>query len=210
MRTKKHSTNLANPLPKFGNGSNTGNVICQLKKIRMNRLTLILLAFTIILTISCIQTTKKTLNINTESVLTRDTLLPIIANLTKYNRVEDKQIGEGGSLSEVYEEFERLIKIANDSELVNLTYHKNPSVRIYAFWGLAKRNYKGILDILNKHLNDTMTISYMAGCKIGTYRVNEFYLEILRPNHIDNCFKLKEIEIEKYKKRIENNKQAGI
>jgi hypothetical protein len=80
------------------------------------------------------------------------------------------------------ENFEKLIKIATDSELIALTDHPKSNVKVYAFWALARRSYKGIKLVLEKKLNDTTSIEYTSGCVSNTDKVNAMCLKILTPD----------------------------
>lgn len=131
-------------------------------------------------------------------------LIPIIDSLVNYSVVEDEAIGFAGEKSEVYKHFEELLNHATDEELVKLTNHKIPSIRAYAFWGLAKKRNSMVKELIMKHLDDTIRFSFMSGCSIREVPVNTFFLQILTPNYIDNdCLKLKKSEILEVQSKIE-------
>lgn len=132
-----------------------------------------------------------------EPILVNDSLQPIIDSLASYNSVDDEGVGYGGIKSSTYKDFERLMEMSTNDELVRLTDHRVAAVRVYAFWALAKKKNPKVKDILANHLSDTSRFVYFSGCLISEEQVNQFYLNLLSPNRIDSgCFKLLEEEVE--------------
>ena len=70
-----------------------------------------------------------------------------------------------------------------------MTNDTNRIVRVYAFWGLAKRNYKDLLNVCRQHKNDSARFVFMDG-DVGRFlKINKFYLEILGDNIFDTTYK---------------------
>jgi len=138
-----------------------------------------------------------------DTIHIRKSILRIAIKISKYKTVDDRAVGFAGLMTDQYNRFYSLMQLATDNELITLTDHKNEKVRAYAFWALAKRNFSDIKIILEKHLCDTTSFDFYAGCLQTPQRVNYFFLDILTPNHVDElCFKLTENEIKSYYKRI--------
>jgi hypothetical protein len=141
----------------------------------------------------------------------RSSVIHLANKISKYKTVDDRVVGFAGVASEQYKRFYSLTQLAIDDELISLTDYKNEKVRAYAFWALAKRNYKDIKTILEKHLSDTTSFDFFQGCIQSPQRINYFFLDILTPNHIDAfCFKLTTKEVNDYYKKImDTTKQTG-
>ena len=104
--------------------------------------------------------------------------------------------GMRGNNSPEYETFAGLLIKAGNKDLIQLTGNKNPHVRLYACWALAKRFYPYMRVLMEKHLSDTATIEYQFEGIIIKDKVNSFLLTLLSPGGIDPfCKKLKEEEI---------------
>ncbi len=91
-----------------------------------------------------------------------DTLYQIVTSLASENIIGD-HIGVAGSTSRL-DLFNRLNKIATQSELICLTDHQVPAVRYYAFRALTSRSDKKVFSILLNHMTDTMRINSFSGC----------------------------------------------
>lgn len=149
---------------------------------------------------------KKQIQKTVNSIILSDSLKPIVESLVSFNSVEDSLIGIAAKPSAVYSKFTKLLGIATDSELVQLTDHRNPSVRVYAFWGLAKRHNPVVKSLIKYHITDQAKFKHTEGCEEMENTVNNFYLDILTPNFIDvNCMKLSEDEIKSLRSLIKNN-----
>lgn len=127
----------------------------------------------------------------------------ITEQIAQYKGVDAAAIGVAGSKSDQYKRFEHLVQQATTRELLQLTNHKSPIVRAYAFWALGKREYKSIIpEVVEKHLKDRETFNYTSGCMPETEYINSFYLQslIYHPDFL--YLKLSEAEKEKYNKLL--------
>jgi hypothetical protein len=123
--------------------------------------------------------------------------------LAKYKRVDNSYIGFVGDKSIIYKTFENLCSTATDGDLIRLTAHSSPSVRVYAFWALSKRNSKELFNIIQLHRKDRSKFAFWSGCDGGVEQVNTFLLNLVTPGLIDaQTGKLSWSEIEKLKKEI--------
>lgn len=105
----------------------------------------------------------------------------VITAIAAYPRIDDEFTGVGGIRSKQYQRLEWLSKYPSEKELLALVSHKNNNVKVYAFWALANRKSPAIKSILEEHLHDSSTISYMAGCIISDKRLNLFLLNKASP-----------------------------
>lgn len=107
--------------------------------------------------------------------------------------------GLNGNDSREYQDFAGLLIRSGNKELIQLTSNKNPHVRVYACWALAKRYYPYMNRIMENHLDDTATIEYQYEGIVVKEKVNSFLLHLLMPGGVDPfCKKLKDVEIGNY------------
>lgn len=87
-------------------------------------------------------------------------------------RFTGRASGYGGVKSKAYGAFEKLLDVAEDSDLEGLLSAQSPVVRLYAFWGLVKRGHApaGLLSRLSKPEQKVQTL---WGCMGGTDTVGE-------------------------------------
>jgi hypothetical protein len=88
----------------------------------------------------------------------------LIQNLNTYTDLEGAYLGIGGQRSASYLYYEQLLKIADDSTFLRLTYHENPKMRVYGMWGLSLKNLKLAEDQLDRFYADSSVLSYHTGC----------------------------------------------
>ncbi len=120
--------------------------------------------------------------------------------------LEDAYIGDAGDKSAQYTQFEKLIQIATEPELIELTNHPNPAVRCFSFLGLAGKKSEKIKTILETHIKDKEKLHFKRGCIIDNYTVIGFMIEVVTPQipqmeFYPNCLKLSKEEIETLKKK---------
>jgi hypothetical protein len=153
---------------------------------------------------SCAQKQEPTVIHHKPKIVLSDSLQPIVDSLVRFAVVHDAAIGPAGVETTVYQHFKKLQAKATDKELINLTDHDSASVRVYAYWALAKRKNTEIKHILTKHINDTAEFWYISGCSPDPERVNKFYLDLVNPEYnTPDCIKLTTQEIEAFSKVID-------
>lgn len=108
----------------------------------------------------------------------------IVKAISKENRLTNEYIGEAGTKSKQFENFEKLKK-ATTEELLILTNHPNGVVRCYSFWALGFHPNIDLLEIVKNHLNDNEEIEYQSGCIISSEKVGDFYISLVTPNYVD-------------------------
>lgn len=108
----------------------------------------------------------------------------IVKAISKENRLTNEYIGEAGTKSKQFDNFEKLKK-ASTEELLNLTNHPNGIVRCYSFWALGFRTNIDLLEIVKNHLNDNEEIEYQSGCIVSNEKVGDFFISLVTPNYVD-------------------------
>ena len=90
-------------------------------------------------------------------------ILQIAKDIAKENEVHNAAISVAGEKTLQYRRFEALVKKANFNELLELVEHPNPAVRVYAFWGLAKREFEKLEAVLMAHAADEQLVYHIQG-----------------------------------------------
>ncbi len=72
---------------------------------------------------------------------------------------------------------EELERIATIDELITLTNHKSPAVRVYSIQALDNRNYPNLFNIIIKHIDDTKEIKADYHISRNIY-VGEFFVAV--------------------------------
>jgi len=64
----------------------------------------------------------------------------------------------------------------SSEQLVELTYHQYPMVRVYSFLALKEKRFDNMQDIIFNHLTDTTKISISHGCVIYSNTIADFII----------------------------------
>ena len=64
----------------------------------------------------------------------------------------------------------------NAEQLVELTYHEYPMVRVYSFLALNEKRFDNMQDVITGHLTDTTKISISHGCVIYSETITDFII----------------------------------
>lgn len=106
-----------------------------------------------------------------QSVETVNALTDSVTNLRNviadFNEVQDSHIGYGGSPSEQYANYEALLEIATDKELVLLSKDTNYVVATYATFGLIERDNPYFFDVFRRFLTENQSVKVKYGCSEG-------------------------------------------
>ena len=78
-----------------------------------------------------------------------------------------------GAKNRQYRSFEKLVEVATAEELVALMQHDNPSVRVYAFWGLMKKDHPELNLLIQSFYEDEAEVEFHEGCRISNHQVVE-------------------------------------
>ena len=137
----------------------------------------------------------------------RQEILDTVKEIANENMLMSAAIGIAGIKTPQFERFEYLFTNATESELIELMDYPNSVVKGYTFWALAKIRSDSLERILENHINDTDTILFQTGCRMFSYPVIEFMIEVVTPGRVENdCLKLSEDKLERLRKlRISSN-----
>lgn len=111
-------------------------------------------------------------------------VLKIANKLKKYKWVEGVFVGYIGTPSKIYQTGKKLRIKSTRDELTELTFHPNPIVRAYSFWGLTERKENGLTDLLLQHLKDTAIINTMFGDYGETVYLADFMINLVVPEYV--------------------------
>jgi hypothetical protein len=140
---------------------------------------------------------------NGKSSRPRKKIQRIARKISHYKTVDFGLVGFNPTLTKQYERFMLLSEEGTDAELVILTKHKSPKVRVYAFNILVSRKYKGIKAVVEKLVIDNAFFISRSGCMRGTERVNQYCLHrISSMTDEERNYVFSKEEIDLYKNQI--------
>ena len=100
--------------------------------------------------------------------------------MAEENRVDGALTGIAGTRSCQYERFEWLKNNMQEEELIALTDHVSPVVRVYAFYALYEKRSLALTEIYRKHIHDDAPFLTVNGNSESTRRVNECFSHMLQ------------------------------
>lgn len=104
----------------------------------------------------------------------------LISEMAEENRVHGAITDMAGTRSHQYERFEWLKNNAQEEELIALTDHVSPAVRVYAFYALYEKRSMALSEIYRKHMHDYAPFLTVNGNNESTRRVNECFSHMLQ------------------------------
>ena len=110
--------------------------------------------------------TEKTSEIEFHKIENQE-IIDLKNKIADFNEVQSSHIGAAGSPSPQYQNFEKLIKIATEKDLILLSKDTNNVVRTYATFGLIEKNSNEVEEIFNKSLKTQHKVITMKGCSVG-------------------------------------------
>lgn len=120
----------------------------------------------------------------------RQEIIDTVERISNDNILMSAAVGIAGIKPVQYKRFEFLCENAYEEELIELTDHQNSVVRGYSFWALAMLRSDSLENIILNHIQDTDTISTQFGCKMFSYPLIDFMIEVVTPGRIDiDCLK---------------------
>lgn len=126
----------------------------------------------------------------------------IVKDIARENEIHGTAVGYGGVKTPQYRRFEGLYTKASVEELIELVEHPNPTVRGYAFWGLAKRHDEKLEAIVMAHAADEQFVYQIDGCVGGEVPVIEFMRWVVTPKTVDwDCKKLDDTALDRLQER---------
>lgn len=96
----------------------------------------------------------------------------LILLLNDSSDLQERHVGLAGTYSESYATYERLCEITADTTLLQLTYHSNPKIRVYAMWALSTKNKAMAMKELARLKKDHAKVSYFSGCIKSSWPVS--------------------------------------
>jgi len=88
----------------------------------------------------------------------------LIDSIIKVNRVESDCVGIGCMVSTQYARFQKLKKKLSEKELIELSKHKNPTIRAYASIELIQSDKGNVPELLSTELRKNETVETFEGC----------------------------------------------
>lgn len=137
----------------------------------------------------------------------------LIDSIIKRNVFESHYVGAGGTMSEQYENFQKLFKISSEKELLKLTDHKNPILRVYSQTYFIEQN-KNVIEIFKKELKRNKKIETYEGCLIDFEYTSSIiyhsYWNSVRLNSITEFDTIEKIRNEKMSIAIQNDEKLKL
>lgn len=107
----------------------------------------------------------------------RENKFTVLASmLDSSETMNEKGVGFGGIYTWQYACYERLKQVASTRELIYLTKHRNPVIRVYAYKALIGVDSVEAKVARKRLLNDTATFDYFSGCMMTQEQVKDFAL----------------------------------
>lgn len=117
----------------------------------------------------------------------------VVKKMAAFEELHSSVVGYAGQKTEQYRCFEHLLQQATMEELVELCEHTAPCVRVYAFWGLAKKEYDQLETVFMAHAADSEPVLGIEGCFPMKLPVIDWMTRIVEPQRFDiECKKLNE------------------
>ncbi len=106
-------------------------------------------------------------------------------SIAEVNQIHGPYIGFDDVQPEQYLRFERLVERADCQELLACTSHENATVRAYAFWALARKQYPDLEKVLLDHAKDEEYVSEIQGGVLTQIPLIEFMQWVVDPDMLD-------------------------
>jgi len=136
-------------------------------------------AIVLLLLFSC-RNEDKFAKLDESTPLPQNLPISLVDQIAMCNRVDGPVVGIGAVKSEQYMRYELLSKF-NEEKLIELTKHKSPVVKVYAFDALFQKNSSKIISIFDDHIADTTGFQELAGCIGMNKPVNFYFLQKVEP-----------------------------
>ena len=104
----------------------------------------------------------------------------LVAQIDMLDEVHDSIMGFGRSVQ--YDNYLALKKQASLAELLELTKHPSPAVRVYAFWALTAHPDIDLTSVLLDHSGDTSEVGYQSGCEVWSETVGDVMFKAINQN----------------------------
>ena len=126
-----------------------------------------------------------TIAINAQSLKNENTH-NLLDSLASFDRIAIDAVGPQGSINKQYEFFTKLLESNGTENLVKLfEEQKDAIVKCYLFWGLAKKQYPDLFELLTKNLFDNRSVTVVIGNFVEDYKVSDFLINVMTEDRID-------------------------
>lgn len=139
----------------------------------MKKLTILVLIFTIFC--SCEKEKKQEYQYK-KNIKLRSEIQELVIQLSLYSSISGRETNASEN-----KDFKRLLDIATNQELIELTDYEFARIRCYAFRGLVEKKYPKVKEIFYKHKNDIAKINVSYYDVLMPNTVNRYFLERLHP-----------------------------
>lgn len=103
-------------------------------------------------------------NITSYKCQISDKVKSLAQPLENISNAESSHIGVDGRESEIYNQFKKLAKVANNEELYYFAKNGSNALRLYSSQELFKRNDNRFLDLYKFYFENPLIITYKMGC----------------------------------------------
>lgn len=140
--------------------------------------------------------TERTIKQPIENVkIENDSVIKLRNEIANFNEVQGSNIGYAGEPSKQYGNYEALLKIASDEELIELTKDTNYVVATYACFGLIKRENPYLIEAFSRFLKKDQRVNVMYGCSGGEDFVsNQLYYNYYNKVKFENFEDIKHLQ----------------
>lgn len=107
----------------------------------------------------------------------RPAILRIVDDIVEGGYVGGEAGAFPGAEPHQWQRYKLLNREANTNELLQLTKHSDPIVRVYAFDALVDRRDRNVYDLIQSHINDTALVIDQYGCFETRTTVAHRYIE---------------------------------
>lgn len=92
--------------------------------------------------------------------LQSQTIAEIVNRFKTAKELEFEDVGLASTKSELYQDFLKLVRLANAGTLIKLTKHESPIVRCYAGWGIIDKKYPNLAEVYVSFLENDINVDY--------------------------------------------------
>ena len=130
-----------------------------------------------------------------DSIRDKNALSLLVHEISSLTNLEANYIGFEGRKSTQPDYSVLLEKRATVNQLVELTDHGSPLVRLMAFQALRNKNYPDLKQLFERHLYDDQTYNFYSGCVVGPMPVNVDFYRCIYPT-------LSSVDAKSYQKKL--------
>lgn len=135
----------------------------------------------------------------------KDSVIILRNEIANFNEVQGSNIGFAGTPSKQYGNYEALLKIASDEELIELTKDTNYVVATYASFGLIERENPYFIEVFSRFLKKDQRVNVMYGCSGGEDFVsNQLYYNYYNKVKFENYEDMENLQNDAYLLKLDS------